>query len=123
MPVAVLLVGMLITAISLYLLMRPAAMPGLLHKVFDSRWLYGVALLRLLLGAALIAAAETVAYPRAITTCGWLFVLGALSLVVIPAQVIRRVVARFAQLSPAMTRLWLLPALLFGLFIIAAALA
>ena len=123
MPVAVLLVGMLITTISLYLFVRPAAMPGLLHKVFGTRWLYGAALLRLLLGATLIAAAETVAYPRAIATFGWLFVLGALSLVVIPAPVIRRVVAWFAQLSPAMSRLWLLPAVLFGLFIAAAALA
>jgi len=123
MPLVVLLVGALIASISLYLFVRPTAMPGLLHRVFGTRWLYGAALLRLLLGAALIASAETVAYPRAIALLGWLFVLGGLGLVVIPAPVLRRMVGWFAQLSPAMVRLWLTFAVLFGLFLIFAALA
>ena len=53
----VLLVGLLVSGISLFLIIQPGRMPGLLDKVFGSRWLYAVALLRLLLGAGLIAAA------------------------------------------------------------------
>lgn len=119
----VLLIGALICTISLFLILRPAQLPGLLDRVFGSRWLYGAALLRLLLGAALIAAAPGVAFPAAVELCGWLFVLGGLGLVVIPAPALGRLAAWFSALSPAVTRLWLSLALLFGLFLVYAAVA
>lgn len=123
MPVVVLGVGVLVTAVSLFLLVRPGALAGLLDKVFGSHWLYGAALLRLLLGAALIASADTVAFPRAIELLGWLFVFGGLCLVVIPAPPLRKMAAWFAGLSAGPTRLWLCLALLFGLFLLYAAVA
>lgn len=119
----VLLIGALICAISLFLILRPAQLPGLLDRVFGSRWLYAAALLRLLLGAALIAAAPGVAFPGAVELCGWLFVLGGLGLVVIPAPLLRRIADWFSALSPLATRLWLILALSFGLFLVYAALA
>lgn len=114
-------VGLLIMAVSLFLLVRPAAIAGLLDRVFATRWLYGAALLRLLLGAALIASADTVKYSQAVALVCWLFVLGALFLVVIPAPVVSRLAGRFARLSPAMSRLWLCGALALGVFLVMAA--
>lgn len=123
MPQWVLAVGLLVTGSSLFLLVHPGSMTVLLDKVFGTRWLYGAALLRLLLGAALIASAGTVAYPAVVALCGWLFALGALLLVVIPAPALRRMAGWFAALSTVWRRLWLSLALLFGLFLLYAALA
>jgi hypothetical protein len=121
MPEWVFVVGLLTVAVSTILLVRPAAIAGLLARVFVSPWLYGAALLRLLLGAALIASADAVNYSQAVALLGWLFVLGALLLVVIPAPVVSRLARRFARLSPAMSRLWLSGALAMGVFLVTAA--
>jgi hypothetical protein len=118
----VLAVGVLVTVASAVLWIRPAATAGLLDKVFATRWLYGAALLRLLVGASLIAAANGVAYPRVIAALGWLMALGGLVLVVVPAPAVAQMAAWFGRLSPAMSRLWLSTAVLFGLFLIYAAL-
>jgi hypothetical protein len=123
MPELVLLVGVLIVGISLYLMVRTAQLRGVVDKVFGTGWLWGAALLRLLLGAALIGSAHTVAYSTAVEVFGWLFAVGGLSLVVVPRPVLQRMAGWFAALSPALTRLWLGAALLFGLFFIYAYLA
>ena len=119
----VLLVGLLVSGISLFLIIQLGRMPGLLDKVFASRWLYAVALLRLLLGAGLIAAADSVAYSSVVSLFGWLFAFSGLLLVVIPAPPLRKMASWFGDLSPTMARLWLSLALLFGLFFVYAALA
>ena len=123
MPVVVIAVGALVAAISLYLLLWPGKLAGLVERVFGSNWLYGAALLRLLLGAGLIASADTVAFPRAIELIGWLVVLGGLGLVVIPVAPLRRMASWFGGLSPGPARLWLSLALLFGLFLLYAGVA
>ena len=123
MPELVLLTGVLIAGISLYLLIRTRAMPGLLENVFGSGWLYGAALVRFLLGAALIGSAHTVAFAPAVELFGWLFCLSGLSLVVTPRPVLTRGVAWFCALSVPMARLWLGGALLFGLFFVLACVA
>lgn len=123
MPQLVLLTGLLVAGISLFLLVRPAVMVGLLDRVFGSAWLYGAALLRLLLGAVLIGSADTVRYPLGVESFGWLFVLGGLTLVAVPQPVLLRMVGWFGQLPPAATRLWLAVALLVGLFLVYAGLA
>jgi hypothetical protein len=121
MPEWVLVVGLLIVAVSTILLVRPAAIAVLLGRVFVAPWLYGAALLRLLLGAALIASADTVNYSQAVALVGWLFALAALFLVVIPARVTTRLAARLAGLSPAMSRLWLSGVFAMGVFLVTAA--
>ena len=123
MPGVVLVMGVGITGVSLFLLVQPGKMAGLLDKVFAMPWLYATALLRLLLGAALIASAPTVAYPSAVALCGWLFALAALLMVVIPAPAVRGMAGWFGQLSATMTRLWLSCAVLLGLFFVYAALS
>ena len=123
MPELVLLIGLLVTAASFCLLVRPASLAGLLGKVFGTRWLFGAALLRLFAGAALIGSANTVKFSAAVELFGWLFVLGALLLVVIPGPVLQRNAQWFASLSPGTTRLWLLLSLSFGGWLIYAALS
>ena len=123
MPEVVLAIGLLVTASSGFLFVYPERLRGLLDTVFGGRWLYGAALIRFLLGAGLIASAETVAFSPAVSLCGWLAVLGGLLLVVIPVPTLLRMAAWFAGLSPLMTRLWLCLAIGFGLFLLYAALA
>ena len=118
----VLVLGVVLTAGSVYLLFRPDTLRTLLPRVFATRWLYGAALLRLLLGAALIAAAPAVALPGVVAVLGWLFVLGALLLVVVPPRMLRSTVGRFAQLRPLALRLWSGAALALGLFLACVAL-
>lgn len=119
----VLAVGILVTAMSGFLLLRREQMAPLIDRVFGSRWIYGAALMRLLLGALLIAAAPDANYPRAVALFGWIFALGGLLLVVVPAPVVHRLANRFVDsLSPAAARLWLGAAVVFGLFLVAAGL-
>jgi hypothetical protein len=123
MPQLVLLTGLLVAGVSLFLMARPAAMAGLLDRVFGSAWLYGAALLRLLLGAALIGSADTVRYPPVVETLGWLFVVGGLALVALPLPLLRRLAGWFGRLSSAATRAWLSVAFLIGLFLVYVGLA
>ena len=118
MPELVLLTGILIAGASVYLMIRTEELWDLLHRVFGSGWLYGAALMRLLLGAILIASAPTVAYSLAVEVFGWMFCVGGLSLVVLPRPVLQRMVDWFSGLSPGMARLWLSSAVLFGLFFV-----
>ena len=118
----VLLTGLLITGTSIYLMVRTESALRLVDIVFATRWIYLAALLRLMLGAALIHAAPAVRFSPAITAIGWLMALGGLVLVVVPAPAVARMAAWFGRLSPAMSRLWLSTAVLFGLFLIYAAL-
>ena len=122
MPQLVLLTGLLVAGISLVMIARPSAMAGLMDRVFGSAWLYGAALLRLLLGAVLINSAGTVRYPVIVESLGWLFVLGGLTLVAVPQPVLLRMVGWFGQRSPTALRLWLAVALLIGLFLVYAGL-
>lgn len=123
MWVWVLATGALVSVMSLVLLVRTEALAGLLSRVVTSRWLYGAALLRLLLGAALIAAADAVRYPQAVSLIGWLMALGGLLLVAVPEPAVAAVAARFSAASPGIARLWLGCALLLGVFLVYAALA
>lgn len=123
MPGFVLAVGLLVTGVSLFLFVRVATMGAVLERVFGSRWLYGAALLRLLLGAGLIASADTVRYPEAVAVLGWLFALAGITLVVIPAPAMRRMVAWFGGFTPLQSRLWLCAGVVLGLFFVHAALA
>lgn len=118
MPELVLLTGVLIIGVSSYLIVRTQAMTGLIDKVFGTGWLYAAALLRLLVGAALIGSAPTVAYPVIVEAFGWLFAVGGLTLVVVPRPVLQRLAGWFSRLSPLAARLWLSAALLCGLFFV-----
>lgn len=118
----VLAVGILVLVASLVLMARPQQGSGLLNRIFNSHWLYAAALARLLLGAGLIASADSVRFSAAVNVLGWLAVLGGLGLVVIPPALKERLTERFAGLTTGWMRLWLCAGLLFGLFLVYAAL-
>jgi len=123
MAVWVLLTGLLICCASGWLLLWPQALAELLPRVFATRWRYAAALLRLLLGALLLASAAAVAFPREVALLGWLMVLGGLVLVVLPTPVVESVSAWFARLSITASRCWLGAVMAIGLFLVYAALA
>lgn len=124
--IIVLGLGVLVIVASLVLMVRTSYASDLLDKVLDkvlgSKWLYAAALVRLLLGAALIAAADSVRFPALINALGWLMVLGGLLLVVIPPATMERMTGWFGGLSAGWMRMWLLVALLLGLFLVYASL-
>lgn len=122
MPQLVVVTGLLVAGVSLWLIAGPGSLAGLLERVYGSAWIFGAALLRLLLGAALIAAADSVRYSGVVAGCGWLFALSGLTLVAVPQPLLRRLAGWFGQLSPAPARLWLSGALAFGLFLVYAGL-
>jgi len=123
MPGFVLVVGVLVAGLSLFLWVRVAVMGAVVERVLGSRWLYGAALLRLLLGAGLIASADAVRYPQAVALLGWLFALSGITLVAIPAPAMRRMVGWFGGLTPVQARLWLSAGVALGLFFVLAALS
>jgi hypothetical protein len=118
MPQFVLLVGVLISVTSVYLILQPDRLGPLLDRVFNSWRRYAVALARLLVGAGLIASADTVALPGAVSAAGWLYALAGLGLVALPEPAQRGMVMWFSGLSTLAARVWLLLSLAFGLFLV-----
>ena len=119
----VLALGVIIVVSGFYLWLNPGKSEFLIDKVFRSRWLYGAALLRFLLGAALIAAAPAVQYSQAVGLLGWLFALAGLLLVTLPPSVIRTWADRLDRVSVWQIRLWLSVSIALGLSLVYAALA
>ncbi len=119
----VLALGVIIVVSGLYLWLNPGKSEFLIDKVFRSRWLYGAALLRLLLGAALIAAAPAVQYSQAVSLLGWLFALAGLLLVTLPPAVVDAWADRLDRVSVWQMRLWLSVSIALGLSLVYAALA
>ena len=115
--------GIVAIAVALSLILKPRPAEGLLARVLTSSWQYGAALLILLLGAGLIAAAESAARPAAVAAAGWALALVSLVLVVLSRSAGRRL-ARWLRGLPAWwVRLLLLPPLLLGGVLLWAALA
>ncbi|MEP1471878.1 MAG: hypothetical protein ABJK25_12960 [Halieaceae bacterium] len=115
------MLGVIVSLLGIALLVRPAAMLGFIDEIFDSRWLYLVALVRFLVGAGLIAAAPAVAFSSVVSALGWLFALGGILLVTIPPPTVQRIASWFTGLPAWQTRLWTLLALVLGVFFIYAA--
>ena len=114
----VLLLGVAVGVAGLVMLARPRAMVGLADRVFNRRLIYLAALLRLLLGALLIAAAPSVGFSIAIEVIGWLMVLGALLLVTLPLALWQRLVNWAVALPNLAIRAAALFALALGIFFV-----
>lgn len=83
----VLTVGLLLVGTSLYLVVQPRVMLTLIDQVLTTRWIFLAAVLRLMLGATLIASAQAVKFPEVITAIGWLVAFSGLVLVAVPPGV------------------------------------
>jgi drug/metabolite transporter (DMT)-like permease len=113
-------VGLLLAALSLLVMALPGRLPEWLERVLHPPWLYLLALLRLLLGAGLIAVAPASELPRLVAFAGWLLALAAMLSVAVPTPVLRRLGAAFAALPAWLLRLSLLGPLALGLALLAA---
>jgi uncharacterized membrane protein YfhO len=117
------LFGLVVCVACLAFQFKLAWAEGMLERVFDSRWIYLAALVRLLLGAALIASAHTVKYPGVITVIGWLLAFGGIILVVVPQDAWVNMGRKILALPALLLRTWLLIGLGFGAGIVYIALA
>ena len=109
--------GVLMMLVSLWVAARPAQLQAVGREVLDSRLRYVAALVRLLFGVVLLAAAPVSRYPLVFEVLGWLFVLGGLLLVVFPPNLIAWFI-NLVERVPA----WLIRSLsplvfLFGAFV------
>ncbi|MEH6569853.1 MAG: hypothetical protein V7709_12295 [Halioglobus sp.] len=118
----VLLFGVVIVLGCIFLLIRAQHLLVLAERILATRWIYLAALLRLLLGAAMIASAHAFKYPQAITLLGWLLAFGGVVLIAVPQPVWVNLAGRLADLPLGVVRLLLLLGLCFGGFIVYAAL-
>ena len=110
--------GLLLVALSLLLIALPQRLPPWLSRVLGAPWRYLLALVRLLLGAGLIAAAPESARPLLVSATGWLLALAALLSMAVPAAVLRRLGAAFTALPRALQRLCLLGPLALGIALV-----
>ena len=109
--------GLFVVLACLYLLVRTEQVLDLVDDVFGTRWIYLAATFRLLLGAALIASADAVRYPQLVQAVGWIAAFGGIVLVAVPQAALLRLVHWFiADRSLVLMRVWLVAALLFGVF-------
>ncbi|MFT6891657.1 MAG: hypothetical protein ACJASY_003716 [Halioglobus sp.] len=114
----VLIAGVLLVGISLYLAVRPQAMLALIEQSLTTRWLFLVALLRLLLGAALLASASQVRFSEEVAVIGWIAALSGMVLVAIPLQVWDRLNDRVKAFPTLSLRVWPLAGLALGGFLL-----
>ena len=119
----VLAVGVLLIGTTLYLLVRPQALIALIDRALTTRWLFLGALIRLLLGAVLIASASAVGFSGVIAAIGWLGVLSGMVLVAVPPTVWDRFSGWLKRLPTALLQIWTLMGLSLGGFLIFASLS
>jgi hypothetical protein len=119
----VLALGVITVISGLYLWFNPGKFDLLIDKVLRSRWLYGAALLRFLLGAALIAAAPSVQYSQAVSLLGWLFAFAGMLLVTLPPSVVLALADRLGRAPVWQMRMWLSVSIVLGSSLAYAALA
>ncbi len=110
-------IGVLLMLLSLWILAQPGPFMDLAHKFLDSRLRYLAALIRLLIGVVMLAAASVSRYPLLFEVLGWLFVLGGLLLVALPPAPLARIADLVDRLPLWLVRLISPLVFLFGTFI------
>lgn len=113
------LFGVLVVLLSLWGIYSPGKLLSLVRGVMDrSTGLYAAVVTRLVLGLALILAAEGSRFPHVFQVLGWIAIVAAIGLLVIGQERLRRFIGWFDRLSPTLIRLWLLLGIVFGGFLV-----
>lgn len=111
--------GALIVVASLWGMVAPHALVGLVRRVAANDAGLGFAVgIRVVLGAALITAAQVSRFPMTFTVLGWIAIVAAIGLLIIGRGRMTRLVSWVARWSPTAIRAWLVFGLLFGAFLI-----
>lgn len=122
MSAAVLIFAVIVVLACIFLLVRTQYFFMLAEQVLATRWIYLAAILRLLIGGAIIASAHAFAYPQVIAALGWLLAFSAIVLVSVPQPVWVGMAERLASAPLTVVRFLLVLGLCFGGFIVYAAL-
>jgi hypothetical protein len=122
MGIAIVAIGLLVFALGVLGLVRPASLIGLVERPWRSRaTIYLAMAFRAGLGVLLIAAAPATRFPEAIGVLGALSLLSAASIPLLGYERLRRFVAWWAARPAGFVRAWALVACAFGGFLAYAA--
>lgn len=94
-----------LVGLGLVLVVRPQIMHATVASLDEGRVRYSIALVRLLLGCVLLAAAADSRYPQVIEVLGWLLVVAGLLVVTLPLAFWRRFIACYNRLPTQLLRL------------------
>ena len=111
-------IGVLLMLVSLYIVAWPGGFVGFAGQLLEGTLRYYAALVRLLFGVVLLASAAQSRYPLVFEVLGWLFVFGALLLVVFTPAFLARIAALVAGTPLWLVRLLAPLTFLFGGFIV-----
>jgi uncharacterized protein YjeT (DUF2065 family) len=98
MQTVALICSALIMVLGLVLVVRPQIMHATVSSLDEGRVRYSIALVRLLLGCVLLAAAADSRYPQVIEVLGWVLVVAGLLIVTLPLAFWRRFIALYKRL-------------------------
>lgn len=111
--------GILILLMCLWGLLAPRTLVGFVNRVARHSAGLGVAVgVRVVLGAALLTAAQVSGFPAVFTVLGWIAILSAIGLLIMGQSRMSQLVGSVARWSPTAIRIWLALGLLFGAFLI-----
>ena len=117
--IAVLALGVVMCAISLWAMVVPMKMMKLVSGVMDKDWgIYFAVIVRLLLGAALIIAGPGSRFPALFEIVGGIAIFAAVVIAIMGRERLRKFIGWFDRLSPAMIRTWLLFGIAFGALLV-----
>jgi len=111
--------GAMIGILCLWGLVAPTALIRFVQSVVENpSGLVGAVVVRIVLGAALITAAQVSAFPMTFTVLGWIAICAAIGLLIMGQRGMRRVVGWVDRLTPLWIRIWLAAGLVFAAFLI-----
>ena len=97
----------------------PDRLLKLVKRVTNREWgIYFAVIVRLLFGLALIIVASNSKFPLAFQVLGWIAIIAAVVIIFLGRERISKLITWFEQLSPTVTRVWLLFGIAFGGFLI-----
>jgi hypothetical protein len=111
--------GVLIVVLCLCGMLAPRALVGFVGRVAAKPAGLGAAVgVRIVLGAALLTAAQVSGFPAIFTVLGWIAIVAAMGLLIMGRSGMSRIVGWVARFSSQAIRAWLAVGLLFGAFLI-----
>lgn len=111
--------GALIVVASVWGMIWPQGLVRLVRRVASNTAGLGFAVgIRIVLGAALLTAAQVSRFPTTFTVLGWLAIVAAIGLLIMGRGRMAELVNWISRWSPTAIRAWLVVGLLFGAFLI-----
>ncbi len=116
----IVLFGAALVALALYGFVKPGWLLSWIKRLFTT--VYAIPLTagtRLLMGAVLLLAAPAARFPVTFEVIGWIAIVAAVVIVLVGRDSLSRWIDWWLSVfTPAITRIWLLLALVFGCFLI-----